>query len=139
VTDQFFTAVKRSGPSGVAAWVSHVLAWVAGIVLLILPVNIQGLVPIQVIQRLAPIQANGPWDLLFFPIPVILTGAVLVAIFCVETGNPIRSLLFLPSLSFILMIALVSIPTIGPLYVPTAVTMLAAAILDQDVSSRIGG
>ena len=123
----------------IAVWVAHALAWAAGIGLSVVPVyrgattraTSPGEPPAETIMHSATlIEVNGAHAILLLLIPVLLTGmAVLAMHFAGQRAILRRCLLWLPAID-LLGFCVVSMLSIGAIYLPAVVALLCGAAMD---------
>ena len=126
--------------TAMSAWVAHALAWVAGLWMVFGPVyqgvSVTPSMPGEPAGETTRhthtlVEANGLWVLWLLLIPVLLSGAALLAVVFTGTGQARRrALLWTPALA-LLAFCVVGIFSIGLFYLPAALAMQVAAITDS--------
>lgn len=128
----------------IAIWVAHALAWMAGIGLSVAPVyqgattraTAPGEPPAETIRHSSTlIEVNGALILLLL-IPVLLTGVAVLVMHSAGHGKVLRRLLlWLPTI-VLLGFCVVSILSIGAIYLPAAGALLCGAAMEAAGGSR---
>ncbi len=135
-------------PAIIAAAIAHILAWLAFLWLTFWPHSYQGVsaTPVQVDERGNPvgvmemgvervsasfIEVNGVWALLPLFIPVALTGLALMALLAWSEGGVQRRILLWILTAILLGFCVLGYLSIGIMYVPAAIVLTVAAVLQS--------
>ncbi|MCY4575517.1 MAG: hypothetical protein OXC55_02775 [Chloroflexi bacterium] len=117
------------------AWIAHLWAWGIGLFLALGPVyqgvSMSSTAPGERIETSSTlIEQNGLWVLWILLVPVLVSGVALVAIHFADAGHMRRrALLWTLALGF-LGLCVITIISIGLLYLPMALALLFTAILN---------
>ena len=132
--------------AGIASWVSHLLAWAAGLGLVFAPTYRGGTTtPVQVdpttgqvigpntvemtSQAATLIEVNGASAALPLMVPIALTGLAILAVRFTSVDRFLRKVLQGCLAALLLVGCLLAMFSIGIFYLPAALALLAAACL----------
>lgn len=135
-------------PAIIGAAIAHLLAWAAFLWLAFWPHSYQGMsaTPVQVDELGNPIGAaeseivlhsaslvevNGVWVLLPLLIPVALTGLALMALLAWSEGGVQRRILLWILTAALLGFCVLGYLSIGVMYVPAAIALTVATVLQS--------
>ena len=129
------------GGAGITAWVAHILAWGVGLWLAFGPVySGVSATPLQVnpetgqvigsetveVTRYTEtfIEANGLWSILYMLVPIALTWLSVLAVILTNAPRRVRKGIQWVSVIALLAACLLSILSIGVLYLPSVIVLL---------------
>ena len=114
---------KRVTATSVAAWASHILAWVVGIFL--------AFGPVYSVSSNSLIEQNGLDVIWLLLVPVLLTGVALLAVKRASASRFTRFILLWGTAVMLMGFCAVSILSIGALYLPAAVALVFTAFTNS--------
>ena len=132
--------MKRVGVAAISAWVAHALAWAAGLWFVFAPVY-QGVSvtptspgePAGDVTRYTRtlVEVNGLWVLWLLLVPILLSGLALLVIRFTDAGQASRRAFPWLTALALLALCLAGILSIGLFYLPIALALLVAAVVDS--------